>query len=285
MLQGVFVPLITPFNNGEVDYEAYRKLVNHYIQEGVSGLTPLATTGESPTLTEYEYEKLLEITQEENKNRVKVFVGLGGNNTSKLIDKLKVVEKYKMDGILSVSPYYNRPDQRGIIKHFEAIADNTDLGIILYNIPYRTGRNMENSTILKLAEKKNIIGIKDSSGNADQSIALLMNRPKDFSVLTGEDVFFFSNLTLGGQGGIMASSHLDTKKFLKVYNKISENNHKDALVIWKDICKNIPLLFKEPNPAPLKYLLSKSGMINSEEVRLPLVEASDELKAELDLNF
>ncbi|MGL4773434.1 MAG: 4-hydroxy-tetrahydrodipicolinate synthase, partial [Clostridium sp.] len=275
MLQGVYVPLITPFKDGEVDYEAYRKLINHYIEEGVSGLTPLATTGESPTLTDYEYEKLLDITREENNGRVSVFVGLGGNNTKKLVEKLKVVEKYNMDGILSVSPYYNRPDQRGIIKHFETLADNTELGIILYNIPYRTGRNMENSTILKLSEKKNIIGVKDSSGSADQSIALLMQRPEDFSVLTGEDVFFFSNLTLGGQGGIMASSHLNTKKFIDVYNKITSNNHVEALKVWKEICPAIPLLFKEPNPAPLKYLLTKSGMINSEEVRLPLVEASD----------
>lgn len=282
MLNGVYVPLITPFKNGEVDYEGYKKLVEHYISEGVQGITPLATTGESPVLSDYEYEKLLNLTTEVNNNRVEVYVGLGGNDTRKLIEKAKRVEKSGVNGILSVSPYYNRPDQRGIIEHFSALADSTNLDIILYNIPYRTGRNMENQTILKLAEKKNIIAIKDSCGSLDQSINLLMNRPRDFSVITGEDVFFFSNLTLGGQGGIMASAHINTRKYLKVYDLIRSNKISEALTIWKEIYPIIPKLFDEPNPAPLKYILSREKLINSAEVRLPLVEASETLRRILD---
>ncbi|SHK79020.1 4-hydroxy-tetrahydrodipicolinate synthase [Clostridium cavendishii DSM 21758] len=283
MLNGVYVPLITPFKDGEVDYEGYKKLVEHYINEGVQGITPLATTGESAVLSDYEYDKLLNLTSEVNNHRVKIFVGHGGNNTRKLIEKLRVIEKAGVDGILSVSPYYSRPDQRGILEHFAAIADSTALDIVLYNIPYRTGRNMENSTILKLAEKKNIIGIKDSCGSSDQSINLLMNRPDDFSILTGEDVFFFSNLALGGQGGVMASAHLNTKKYLEVYNLINTGDLNKALNIWREIYPNIPLLFKEPNPAPLKYVLNSQGLIDSEEVRLPLVIASKELREELKL--
>lgn len=283
MLNGVYVPLITPFKDGEVDYDGYKKLVEHYINQGVQGITPLATTGESPVLSDYEYEKLLNITSETNNNRVKVYVGHGGNNTRKLIEKLKVIENSGVDGILSVSPYYSRPDQRGIVEHFSAIADSTPLEIILYNIPYRTGRNMENDTILKLAEKKNIIGIKDSCGNADQSINLLMNRPEDFSIVTGEDVFFYTNLTLGGQGGIMASAHINTKKYLEVYNLIKNGDYNKALGIWKEVYPLIPLLFKEPNPAPIKHILNSQGLIMSDEVRLPLVGASIELRKELDL--
>ncbi|MCR4943385.1 MAG: 4-hydroxy-tetrahydrodipicolinate synthase [Clostridium sp.] len=281
-IEGIWLPIVTPFKEGEVDLVSYEKLLNHYISQGITGVMTLATTGETPTLTELEYEKVLDKTIEICKDKIKVFAGVGGNNTKAVIDKVKVVEKHGVQGILSVSPYYNRPDQRGIYEHFNAISENTDLDIVLYNIPYRTGRNIENETLFKLAEKKNIIGVKDASGDFNKTIDLLLNRPENFSVLSGEDMYFYNSMLLGGNGGVMASAHLHTKDFIKVYNDIKNNDHKKALETWKDLAKMIPLLFKEPNPTPIKYLLDKKGLIDSGEVRLPLVEISDELKKELE---
>lgn len=284
-LRGVFVPLITPFKNDEVDFNSYKKMVDNYLTKGIHGFIPLGTTGESPVISDREYEEIVEKTMEYVDGKVPVYVGLGGNNTKKLVEKLKVVEKYKVDGILSVSPYYSRPDQRGIYEHFRTISEATYLDIILYNIPYRTGRNIENETIHKLAELKNIVAIKDSCGDMKQSTDLLLDPPKDLSILTGEDASFFSTLALGGDGGILASSHMRTEEFVKVYNDIKNNDHLAALETWKELYSFVSLLFKEPNPTPLKYCLYKLGLIESSEVRLPLLEITDELKKELDKVF
>ena len=284
-VKGLWVPVVTPFENDELDMVSYEKLVNHYINEGVHGLMPLGTTGETPTLSEKEYEEIVSKTMEVVNGRVPVIIGLGGNCTRSGVDKLKVVEMHKVQGILSVSPYYNRPDQRGIYEHFKKISESTDLDIVLYNIPYRTGRNMENETILRLSEEKNIVGVKDASGDFNKTIELLLNKPDEFSVLSGEDNLFYSSLLLGGDGGVTASAHLKTKEFIKVYDYIQNNDAKAALEIWKEISPMIPLLFKEPNPTPIKYMLKKIGLINSDEVRLPLVPISEELKNELDSNI
>ncbi|WP_459479696.1 4-hydroxy-tetrahydrodipicolinate synthase [Clostridium saccharoperbutylacetonicum] len=281
-IEGVLVPLITPFKDGQVDLKSYKRMIDHYIEEGVTGIIPLATTGECPTILPNEYEEVLTKTIEYCNKRVPIYVGLGGNNTSEVVSKLKVVEKHKVNGILSVAPYYSRPNQRGIYEHFKCISKATDLDIILYNIPYRTGTNIENETVEKLAELKNIVAIKDCSGNIKQTIELLLNPPKDFSILTGEDALFYTTLTMGGQGGIMSSAHLKTKEFIEVYNLIRANNHQEALEKWKLLQNMIPLLFAEPNPTPVKYCLKKLGLIDSDEVRLPLVNITDELKIKLD---
>jgi 4-hydroxy-tetrahydrodipicolinate synthase len=281
-IEGVIVPLITPFKDGKVDLRSYEKMVDHYIDEGVSGIIPLGTTGESPTVLSYEYEDILAKTMECNNKRVPVFVGLGGNNTSEVAKMVKVAEKYNVDGILSVAPYYSRPNQAGIYEHFKYISEATSLNMILYNIPYRTGTNIENETVHKLAKLKNIVGIKDCSGNMKQTTELLLNPPKDFSILTGDDAYFYTTLVLGGQGGIMASANLRTKEFIDIYNLVKSNNHEEALKRWKSLYGMIPLLFAEPNPAPLKYCLNKLGLIESDEIRLPLVGITEELKIKLD---
>lgn len=281
-IQGVLVPLITPFKDGKLDLKSYARLVEHYINEGVTGIIPLATTGETPTITDKEYEAILDKTVEVNKGRVLIYAGLGGNNTSEVVNKVKTVEKYAIDGILSVAPYYSRPGQKGIYEHFKSISEATQLNIMLYNIPYRTGVNVENDTIYKLAELKNFIGVKDCCANLKQTTDLILNPPEDFSILTGEDILFYNTLLLGGDGGIMASAHLNTKDFINVYELIKSNNHKEALKVWKKLYKIIPMLFKEPNPTPIKYCLSKMGLIESDEVRLPLTTISDDLKKELD---
>lgn len=281
-IQGVYIPLVTPFANDKVDFDSYKRLIDHYLNKNISGIIPLATTGESPTISEYEYEEIVEKTVEYNNNRVQVFIGIGGNNTKKVISQLKLAEKYKVDGILSVCPYYNRPDQRGIYEHFLRISEATDLNIIVYNIPYRTGRNIENDTIYKLAKLKNIVALKDSCGDIKQTANLLLNPPENFSILTGEDILFYVTLTLGGDGGILSSAHLNTEGFIDVYNAVKNNNHQLALEKWKAISKIIPLLFEEPNPAPIKYCLNKLGIINTPEVRLPLTDITDNLKNKLD---
>jgi 4-hydroxy-tetrahydrodipicolinate synthase len=281
-LAGVWLPIITPFFENKIDYNSYKALIDHYSQKGITGLIPNGTTGECPTIEDYEFEELLDKTVEFNNDRLPIYYGLGGNNTNKVIKQLKIVEKYKIEGILSVSPYYSRPDQKGIYEHFKAIAEATNLNIIIYNIPYRTGRNIENETLIKLAELENIVGVKDSCGNINQTMELILNKPRNFEVLTGEDVLFYINLALGGDGGILAASHIETERFVSIQKEMEKNNYQEALKIWKTIESFVPLLFKEPNPGPLKYYLHKKKLIKSPELRLPLTEISDGLKKELD---
>lgn len=281
-LTGVWLPIITPFKDNKIDYVSYQRMIDYYTKKGISGFIPLGTTGESPVLSDYEFEEMIEKTMEFNNNRLPVYVGIGGNYTAQVIKKVKIAEYYDIQGILSVCPYYNRPSQEGIYYHFKSIAEETPLDIIVYNIPYRTGVNIENETIYKMAEIKNIVGLKDSCGDIKQTMSLLMHPPKDFSILTGEDILFYTTLALGGQGGILASSHLKTESFVDVYNKMKANDQEGALKIWKQLYDFIPLLFKEPNPAPTKYCLKELGLIESPEVRLPLMQISNTLKTKLD---
>lgn len=281
-LTGVWLPIITPFKDNKIDYVSYKKMIDYYAEKGISGFIPLGTTGESPVLSEYEFEEMIENTMEFNNGRLPVYIGVGGNYTAQVIKKVKIAEYYEIQGILSVCPYYNRPSQEGIYTHFKSIAEETALDIIVYNIPYRTGVNIENETIYKMAEIKNIVGLKDSCGDIKQTMSLLMHPPKDFSILTGEDLLFYTTLALGGQGGILASSHLKTESFVDVYHKMKANDQEGALQIWKQLYDLIPLLFKEPNPAPTKYCLKELGLIESPEVRLPLMEITDTLKAKLN---
>ncbi len=281
-LNGVWLPIITPFKDDKIDFKSYKRMIEHYSEKGISGFIPLGTTGEIPTLSDYEFEEMIERTMDYNKKRLPVYVGIGGNYTANVIKKVKIAEYYDIQGFLSVCPYYNKPSQDGIYAHFKTIAEQTDLNMIVYNIPYRTGVNIENETIYKLAEIKNIIGLKDCCGDIKQSMSLLMNHPKDFSILSGEDLLFYLTLTLGGHGGILASAHINTEQFVEVYQKVKANDTAGALQIWSELYDLIPLLFKEPNPTPIKYLLSQTGLIDSDEVRLPLTQVSDQLKQKLD---
>ncbi|MCF7885054.1 MAG: 4-hydroxy-tetrahydrodipicolinate synthase [Candidatus Marinimicrobia bacterium] len=281
-IKGVWVPMITPFNEGEVDYKSHKNLIDHYIENGVDGIMPIGTTGEFPTVEEDEFYKLVEKTVEYIDARIPVFIGLGGNYTKKVIEKVKRVENYDIEGILSVVPYYNKPDQEGVYQHFKTIAENTDLNILLYNIPDRTGCNIENDTIFKLAQIENIIGVKDVGRDILQSMELLYNKPDNFSVLTGEDIIFYTYLVNGGDGGVLASSHVLSSDFVEIYNLVQDGSYDEALNKWKKLFEIIPTFFKAPNPAPLKYCLSELGLITSYETRSPLVEIPEELKRELD---
>lgn len=281
-LEGVYIPLVTPFKNGSIDLVSYKKMIQHYMTKGIAGFIPLATTGESPTIEEDEYFAIVDATFDLVGDKLPIYFGASGNDTSKVIKLVHKLEKHGAKGILSSGPYYNRPDQRGIFEHFSKIAESTPLDIIIYNIPYRTARNIENDTIRRLAEIRNIIGIKDSCGDIKQTSELLIDPPSDFSVLTGEDALFYTTLALGGKGGILASAHISTDVFVSIYNDMKGNNHSSALEKWKPLSRIIPLLFGEPNPAPIKYCLEKLNLIASAETRLPLMGITDELKKALD---
>lgn len=278
---GVWLPIVTPFNNNEIDYDSYKNLIDHYIDNGITGIMTNCTTGECPVLSDYEQDKLLETTLEYVNHRVPLYWGAGGNNTAKVCSTIEQLSEKGIDGFLSVSPYYNRPSQDGIYEHFKMISQSASLPILIYNIPYRTGMNMTNETILKVAELVNIVGIKDSSGDINQTAELIREAPEGFNVFTGDDVMFYINLVLGGAGGIMASAHLDTKIYLEIFNMIKINDHKSAAKLWEHLSKKIPYLFKETNPGPIKYLLKDKGLIKSDELRLPLKGVTEDYKQKL----
>jgi 4-hydroxy-tetrahydrodipicolinate synthase len=281
-LSGVWLPIITPFKDGEVDYAGYERLLEHYVRAGVSGVIPLGTTGESPTIDEAETEALVERTVATVAGRVPILIGVGGNDTRKVVKAVKRLQKHAVQGILSVCPYYNRPSQDGMREHFTRVAEATDRPILIYNIPYRTGVNLANETLLALAAIPNIAGVKDSSGHIAQSLDLLRQRPAGFTVLTGEDAFFYTMLAHGGDGGILASAHVETATFLSVYERMVANDHQGALKAWSRLEPMVPLLFKEPNPVPIKHCLWRQGLIASAECRLPLTRVSDALAKDLD---
>jgi 4-hydroxy-tetrahydrodipicolinate synthase len=279
---GIYLPIITPFLNGEVDYRSYEKMVEHYIGKGINGIIPLGTTGESPTVSQAEYHNIVKTTVECVKERIPVFLGISGNDTLSLIKKLESFEDYDIEGYLIASPYYNRPSQKGILRHYQELAGSISKKIIIYNIPYRTGRNIENETIREIANIENVVGLKDSCGIIEQTLEILNDPPEDFSIFTGEDIMMLINLTHGGVGGILASSHINTEKFIEIYENIKRGGLEKGLRTWRELFPLIPLLFKEPNPGPIKYILKKQGLIRSDELRLPLDYISDQLKTEID---
>ncbi|CAN5903457.1 4-hydroxy-tetrahydrodipicolinate synthase [soil metagenome] len=282
MITGLWLPIITPFKDGAIDFKSYERLIQHYLALGIDGLFPLGTTGESPTLEESEIEAIVERTVAVVAGRVPVLIGVGGNATAKVIKTLKRLERFSFQGIVSVCPYYNRPSQDGLIAHFRAIASATDRDVVIYNIPYRTAVNLSNESLIELAETKNIVGVKDSSGSVAQSLDLLARKPKNFSVLTGEDALYFTMMANGGEGGILAASHVMTERFVEVGRRFAANDVAGARAAWAPLAPIVPLLFAEANPMPIKYLLWRQGLIASPECRLPLTKISDGLAQRLD---
>ncbi len=282
MLSGVWIPLVTPFRDGAIDLPSYRRLIDHYIARGAAGLFPLGTTGEAPALDDAEADAIVAATVEAAAGRVAVFVGIGGNATHKVVKAITRLSRFEFPGIVSVCPYYNRPSQDGLYRHFSALADATDRQIVIYNVPYRTSVNLANETVVRLAERANIVGIKDSSGNLAQSLDLLARRPAGFSILTGEDAFYFTMLCNGADGGILASAHVATERFVEIARLVAANDHAAARAVWAPLEAGIPKLFREANPMPIKYCLWRQGLIASPECRLPLTSISDGLARELD---
>ena len=227
-------------------------------------------------------EALVELTIRVVGEHLRIYLGIGGNATHKVIRALRRLERYPFEGILSVCPYYNRPTSEGIQQHFERIADSTDRRILIYNIPYRTGVNLSNDALFSLSRLPNVVGIKDCCANLAQSMDLLRRKPSGFAVLTGEDAQFYTTLSLGGDGGILASAHFDPQAFVDVFERLASNDHRAARLRWSSIECVTRVFFKEPNPMPIKHWLWRRGLIESPECRLPLSRVTERLALEIE---
>lgn len=284
-LQGLWLPLVTPFRDGEIDETSLRRLARHYAAGPVDGLILAATSGEGMTLGMAELERVVALVRDgiaDSGRTLPVCLGLSGASTSKMQDALDETADWPIDGYLIASPYYTRPSQRGLLQHFTTLADHASWPIVLYNIPYRTAVNLDNETMLRLAEHRNIVGLKDCGADRAQSIDLLRRRPAGFRVLTGEDAQYYEALTDGADGAILLSAHIETDSFAAVRRHWREGNRDAALARWQGISELTRLLFAEPSPAPAKYWLARTGLIERADVRLPMVEVSAELAARLD---
>jgi 4-hydroxy-tetrahydrodipicolinate synthase len=282
MPTGLWIPLVTPFRDGIVDQESLRRLVRHYAATTVSGIIIGATTGEGLFLDDDELELISTIAAEEIRGRMPLFMGIAGAGTQRVVDSIHRSQAYHIGGYLVAAPYYVRPSQQGLKAHFEHVAAATDRPIIVYNIPYRTGINVSNDTVLALTTLPNVVGIKDCCANHDQSFDLITRRPAHFSVLTGEDGHYLNALSHGANGAILASAHIQTSGFIEIAEHLANGHQSKALECWRPLAALVKLLFAEPNPGPIKYCLSRQGLIDSPEVRLPLTEISDSLKSRLD---
>src|ERR1700737_2164293 len=284
-LHGLWLPLVTPFRNGEIDETSLRRLARQYAALPVNGLILAATTGESLTLEPRETERLVFTVRDEVGGNLPVCLGLSGSATRALLDTLDKTAAWPIDGYLISCPYYSRPSQRGLQLHFSTLADRAAHPMMLYNIPYRTGVNLVNEAMLRLADHPDIVGLKDCSDDRNQSLDLLRRRPSGFAGLTGEDAQYHEALIDGADGGILASAHIETETFAKVRKLGVAGGRDAALSHWRSGAGLTQLLFSEPSPAPIKYWLWRTGLIDSAEVRLPMTEVSAELAARLHLEI
>jgi len=272
--KGMGTALITPFNsNGDVDYEALKRLLQYQLSNGVDFLCILATTAETPCLTLEERRRIKELVVDVVNGDVPILVGCGGNNTYAVLQELKNESYDGIDGILSVCPYYNKPSQEGIYQHFKTIANATELPVVLYNVPGRTGVNIASTTTLKLArECENVVAIKEASGNFTQIDDIIKNKPFNFDVLSGDDGITFPLLTLGAHGVISVIGNALPKEFSKMVRLALNGDFTSALTIHHKFTELFKLLFVDGNPAGVKAMLNNMGFIEN-ELRLPLVPA------------
>jgi 4-hydroxy-tetrahydrodipicolinate synthase len=281
-LIGTGVALVTPFKSDKsVDFEGLKRLVNYQIDNGIDYLVVLGTTGEPATLTKEEKEQVKATIIEVNNGRLPIVLGVGGNNTMAVVEELKTTDLSNYCAVLSVCPYYNKPTQEGIYQHFKAISEASPKPIILYNVPGRTGLNVQPITVVRLANDfKNIIAIKEAAGDIVQAQRLIQNKPKDFLVISGDDMIALSMVLAGGAGVISVIGQGLPKDFSKMIQFGLKNQVNDANILFYKMLDSIDYIFEEGNPAGIKALLQKFS-ICSENVRLPLVNASQNLHQKL----
>lgn len=279
---GTGVALVTPFKkDGEVDYSALEKLVEFQIQNGVNYLVVQGTTGESVTLTDQEKISVLEFVIEINKERLPIVLGIGGNNTNSVIEQINQFSNYKIDGILSVSPYYNKPSQEGIYAHYKALSKASSLPIILYNVPGRTSSNISPDTTLKLAnECENIVAIKEASGDLEQIMQIILNKPDGFLVISGDDALTLPHLAIGGDGVISVVANAFPKRFSTMVSSILKGDLDLAKQKHYELFEIIKYLFADGNPGGIKYVL-KLINICEDNMRLPLVNINEKTASKL----
>ena len=282
-LQGTGVALVTPFKEDKtIDVPALERLVHSQVENGVDYLVVLGTTAETPTLSTEEKELVKKTVKQANNGRLPMVLGVGGNNTQTIVEQVREVSPKDYIAILSVTPYYNKPSQEGLYQHYKAVTEATELPILLYNVPSRTGVNMDYRTTLRLAkEVPNIIGIKEASGNIVQIMHLLRGRRENFLVISGDDATALPTVLLGGDGTISVLGQAFPERYSQMIRQGLEGNYKEANTIQYQLLEAMELIFKEGNPVGIKALLSLLGVINTLEVRLPLVNATEGLQKEL----
>ena len=285
-LKGIGVAIITPFKtNGEVDYSAYESLIDFYVNNGISYLVILGTTGESHSVTFEEKKRIFENISKFNRGRLPLIAGFGGNNTQNIVNELQNYEMKNFSAILSVCPYYNKPSQTGLFEHFSHISDASPIPLILYDVPSRTGVSISNKTVFKLIEKNdNIVGIKDATGDLNKGIDLIKNTPKDFHVISGDDFTALDLVINGGSGVISVVAGAFPSEFNKIVALVKENKINEAKFQFKKIKIFIDLLFKEGNPSGIKALISIIGFCEN-ILRLPLTPVSKSLYHEIIENL
>lgn len=266
------VALVTPFNeDGSVDYDSLVRLVEYQVQNGTDFLCVLGTTAETPTLTAEEKKQIKKVVIERVNGRVPILLGVGSNCTQTVIDTLKNDDMTGVDAVLVAVPYYNKPSQEGLYQHYKAIAEATDLPVVLYNVPGRTGVNMTAETTLRLARDfKNIVAIKEASGNITQMDDIIKNKPEDFDVISGDDGITFPLITLGAVGVISVIGNAFPREFSRMTRLALAGDYNSALTIHHKFTELFKLLFVDGNPAGVKAMLSMMGMIKN-KLRLPLV--------------
>ena len=276
MFKGSNVALITPFKDNKLDEESYIKIINHHLENGTNGLVPVGTTGESPTLSHDEHERTIELCIKEASGKLPIIAGTGSNSTEEAISLTKHAEKAGADGALVVTPYYNKPTQEGLYQHYKAINDNCSLPIIIYNIPSRSVIDMSVETMARLYELKNIVGVKDATGDLNRVDQQLKAMGKEFIQLTGNDDNAFEFNKRGGVGAIGVTANVAAKLSSDFQNACAQNISK-ASELDKLLQPLHSSLFIESNPSPVKYAASLLGMCKP-SVRLPLVEIREETK-------
>ena len=280
MFKGSMVALVTPFKNGKIDEKALNALVEFHITNGTTALVPCGTTGESATLNYEEHDKVIELTIECAKGRIPVIAGTGSNSTEEAIALTKHAKKAGAQASLQVSPYYNRPTQKGLYLHFKAIAEAVDIPIILYNIASRTGVNIEPETFVKLAQVKNIIGVKEASGNLEQMSRIRKLCPKDFLLISGDDALTLPVMSIGGVGIISVVANIIPRDVADMCLSFEKGNMKKCEELHYKMLELIKAMFVETNPIPVKTAMGLMKMIDP-QIRLPMCEMQPENKDKL----
>ncbi len=279
--KGTGIALITPFKKDHsIDIESLIKIVNHVIDNGADFLVVLGTTSEAPTLTSEEKNLVIKTILKANNGRLPILLGMGGNNTQAVIEAIKAQNFDGIQGILSVVPYYNKPNQRGMKAHFEAIADASPVPVVVYNVPGRVGVNLQAATCVELAQHPNIIAVKEASGNLQQIMEILRDKPTDFDVLSGDDGITQPLMALGAQGVISVAANAYTKPFNRMMKAMKEGQAEEALRLHYAMLRMNQLIFADGNPAGIKCLMNIMGLCEN-VLRLPLVSVNEKVETDI----
>lgn len=279
--KGTGIALITPFKKDHsIDIESLIKIVNHVIDNGADFLVVLGTTSEAPTLSAEEKKLVISTILKANNGRLPILLGMGGNNTHAVIEAIKAQDFTGIQGILSVVPYYNKPNQRGMKAHFEAIADASPVPVVVYNVPGRVGVNLQAATCVELAQHPNIIAVKEASGNLQQIMEILRDKPTDFDVLSGDDGITQPLMALGAQGVISVAANAYTKPFSRMMKAMREGQAEEALRLHYAMLRMNQLIFADGNPAGIKCLMNIMGLCEN-VLRLPLVSVNEKVETDI----